>query len=103
MRSCAAVCGADSWADRRDDTGVRCRVRRAPTPGGEGIKSSRRGFVVCFQMSDQFIDESALTRQYLSPSFRHAEIGDTVDFGKVLCLPRSRRPFHFEMVAGKPA
>jgi len=54
-------------------------------------------------MPDQVIDESALTGQDLSSSLCHAEIGDTVDFGKVLYLSRSRRPFHFEMVAGKPA
>lgn len=63
--------------------------------------SSRRRFAVSLQVSNQLINESALTRQYFSPSFCHAEIGDTVDLRKVLYLARTRRPFHFELVTGK--
>ena len=54
-------------------------------------------------MEDQLIDKSALTRQNLSPSFRYAEIGDTVDLRKILSFARSWWPFHFKVVAGKPA
>ncbi len=65
--------------------------------------SNRSESAIFFQMYDQLIDESALTRQYLSTGPRHAEIGDPVDFGKVLHFTRTGRPFHLELVAGKPA
>jgi len=100
MRSCAAVCGAGSWVDRRDNTAVHRRLCRVATPRDESVASSR--FAIYSQMSDQFIDKGALTRQHLSPSLRHAEIGNAVDFGKVLCPSRSRRPLHLEKIAGKP-
>src|SRR5262249_39949218 len=53
-------------------------------------------------MLNQLIDKSALTGQYLSPGLCHVEISDAVDLGKSLCLSRARRPFHLELVAGKP-
>jgi len=84
-------------------TAIRSPPPKIQPPKCERANSSRRRFAVGLQVSNQFIDESALTGQYFSPSFRHAEIGDPVDLRKVLCLARTWRPFHLEMIAGKRA
>ena len=63
---------------------------------------SQSGLAVSFQLLNELIDKCALTQQYLLPGLRHFEIGDTVDFGEILCSSRVRRPFHLELVAGKP-